>query len=158
MSRQVVERLQKEFGELILQIDSMHGDESVRVGQQELLPLLKHLRNQEGCELLADIVTVDYPERPQRFEVNYLLRSISRNHRIRIKVDVEEGQAIDSITSLYRSADWHEREVYDLFGVVFTGHPDLRRILCHHEFGLVVIVAACIQVTDKTGKVAARDL
>ncbi len=134
MSRQVVERLQKEFGELILQIDSMHGDESVRVGRQELLPLLKHLRNQEGCELLADIVTVDYPERPQRFEVNYLLRSISRNHRIRIKVDVEEGQAIDSITSLYRSADWHEREVYDLFGVVFTGHPDLRRILCHHEF------------------------
>jgi len=134
MSRHLVERIQREFGESLLKNKSLHGDEIVWVGKENLLPLLKHLRNKEGCELLADIVGVDYPQREKRFEVNYLLRSVSQNHRIRVKVDLEEGEPVASAASLYKSADWHEREVYDLYGVPFTDHPDLRRILCHHEF------------------------
>ncbi len=71
---------------------------------------------------------------PERFEVNYLLRSWANNHRVIVKVDVEEDKAVPTASGIYRSADWHEREVYDLLGIPFEGHPDLRRILCHHEF------------------------
>ena len=84
--------------------------------------------------LLADIVGVDFPARSRRFEVVYLLRSISRNQRIALTVAVGEGEAVPSATSLYKSADWHEREVYDLVGVRFTGHGDLRRILCPEDW------------------------
>lgn len=134
MSRKLVERVRQEFGDAILRDRTTHGDESIWVAADALSSLLRHLRDKEGCELLLDIVGVDYPERSQRFEVNYLLRSLSRRHRLIVKVDVRDGEALDSATPLYRSADWHEREVFDLFGVRFRGHPDLRRLLCHHEF------------------------
>jgi NADH-quinone oxidoreductase subunit C/D len=134
MSRPLVKRLQQEFGEAVLASNGHHGDESIVIAREDLPIFLKHLRDREGCELLADIVGVDYPERPQRFEVNYLLRSISQNQRLIVKVKVGEGEPVPSATPFYRSADWHEREVYDLFGVPFAEHPDLRRILCHQEF------------------------
>ena len=134
MSSQLVERLQAEFGEVILGTSSQHGDEAVRVAGKDLPKLIQHLRDREGCELLLDIIGVDYPERPRRFEINYALRSLFNHHSLRVKVDAEEGEAIPTISNLYRSANWHEREVYDLFGMRFQGHPDLRRILCHHEF------------------------
>ncbi len=134
MSRSLVERLQQEFGEAILRADAPHGDETVWLAKDDLPLLLKHLRDKEGCELLADVVGIDYPDRAKRFEVVYLLRSISRRQRLKVKVEVEEGESLPSATAFYRSADWHEREVYDLFGIRFDNHPDLRRILCHHEF------------------------
>ncbi len=134
MSEQLVQRVRQEFGEAILRSAGGHGDEAVWVEPGRLPDLLRHLRDREGCELLLDVVGVDRPERPARFEVNYLLRSLANRHRLTVKVDLEEGQAVESATPLYRSADWHEREVYDLFGVPFRHHPDLRRILSHHEF------------------------
>jgi NADH-quinone oxidoreductase subunit C/D len=134
MSSQLVERLQSEFGEAVRGTGSLHGDESVWVARENLWKMIQHLRDREGCELLLDVIGVDYPERPRRFEVNYALRSLVHRHSLRVKVDVEEGEALPTISDLYRSASWHEREVYDLFGVKFQGHPDLRRILCHHEF------------------------
>jgi NADH-quinone oxidoreductase subunit C/D len=95
---------------------------------------LGFLKHRQACELLADVACVDYPERTARFELNYLMRSIAHGDRIRVKVDVEEGEAVDSATPLYKSANWHEREVFDLFGVPFREHPNLRRILTHHQF------------------------
>ncbi|MCP4293089.1 MAG: NADH-quinone oxidoreductase subunit D [bacterium] len=112
----------------------MHGDETVTVAPSSVVKILTHLRDKEGCEQLSDVVGVDYPDRKDRFEVNYLLRSWQNNQRLVVKVDAEDGGAIPTVSSVYRSADWHEREVYDLYGVKFDGHPDLRRILCHHEF------------------------
>jgi len=134
MSRKLLDRLQGEFGGAILRTDDQHGDAAVWVAPGNLAPVLRHLRDREQCEMLLDVAGVDYPERARRFEVNYLLRSLARGHRVRVKVDVAEGEAVESATPLWRSADWHEREVYDLFGVPFRNHPDLRRILCHHEF------------------------
>jgi NADH-quinone oxidoreductase subunit C/D len=134
MSEKLVKRLQEEFGADILATHSYRGDEAVTVGRDKLLAVLEHLRNHEGCEQLSDVAGVDYPDREKRFEVNYLLRSWSQRHRIRVKVAVEEDEAVPSATGLWASADWHEREVYDMYGVPFAGHPDLRRILCHHEF------------------------
>jgi NADH-quinone oxidoreductase subunit C/D len=134
MSQKLVESLRREFGEAILATGDYRGDETVTVGRERLLDVLAHLRDKEGCEQLSDVVGVDYPRRAERFEVNYLLRSWSRNQRLRVKVDVAEDEAVPSASGLWRSAEWHEREVYDLFGIPFGGHPDLRRILCHHEF------------------------
>lgn len=134
MSRELVARLQREFGPALLRTADAHGDAAVWVAPERLPAVLRHLRDAEVCEMLLDVAGVDYPEREKRFEVNYLLRSLARRHRVRVKVDVAEGEAVPSATPLWRSADWHEREVYDLFGVPFAGHPDLRRILCHHEF------------------------
>ncbi len=134
MSQKLVERLQQEFGADILATASLHGDETITVGPENVLPVLKHLRDKEGCEQLSDVVGVDYPDLEQRFEVNYLVHSWSRNYRLRVKVAVAEGQAIPSASSIYSSANWAEREVYDLFGIPFSDHPDLRRLLTHHEF------------------------
>jgi NADH-quinone oxidoreductase subunit C/D len=138
MSQKLVERLQQEFGGRILATDDALGDATVTVKVDDLVPLVQHLRDREGCEQLSDVAGVDYPEREEdggdRFQVQYLMRSWRNNHRIRVKVDVAEDQPVPTLTGLYRSADWAEREVYDMYGIPFSGHPDLRRILCHHQF------------------------
>ena len=134
MSQKLVERLQSEFGPDILAATGNHGDESVTVAPDKLLAVLGHLRDKEGCEQLSDVVGVDFPDRAERFEVVYLLRSWSRNQRLQVKVGVAEDAPVPTATGLYHSADWHEREVYDMYGVPFSGHPNLKRILCHHEF------------------------
>jgi len=134
MSQKLVARLQQKFGADILAVSSQHGDETITVAANNLLTVLGHLRDAEGCEQLSDVVGVHYPERDQEFEVNYLMRSWQNGYRVRVRVGTTEDDAIPSASGLYHSADWHEREVYDLFGVRFSGHPDLRRILCHHQF------------------------
>jgi len=134
MSQKLVARLQKEFAGDVREVPNARGDETVVVGKDKLVEVLVHLRDAEGCEQLSDVVGVDYPDRDQRFEVNYLLRSWKNDHRLIVKVNAEEDESLPTATGVYRSADWHEREVFDLLGVPFAGHPDLRRILCHHEF------------------------
>ena len=134
MSQKLVKKLQQEFGAEILAVSSQHGDETITVEKANLLKVLSHLRDRQGCEQLSDVVGVHYPDRDQEFEVNYLLRSWTNNHRLRVRVETTEGVSVPSAIGIFKSADWHEREVYDLFGVDFEGHPDMRRILCHHEF------------------------
>ena len=86
-------------------------------------------------EMLSDLTAVDYLGRVPRFEVVYQLYSIARNHRLRVKVAVpEEDPVVSSVSSLWKSAIWAERETWDMFGILFTGHPDLRRILMYPEF------------------------
>ena len=84
--------------------------------------------------MVADITAVDYPTKSQRFEVVYNLLSVRHNSRIRVKTYADEATPVPSITSLYDGANWYEREVYDLFGVFFVGHPDLRRIMTDYGF------------------------
>ena len=134
MSQKLVDSLRREFGDAILATGSYRGDETVTVGRDRLIDVLTHLRDAEGCEQLSDIAGVDFPARGERFEINYLLRSWSRNQRLRVKVDVAEDQPVPTATGLWRSADWHEREVYDLCGVRFVGHPNHRRILCPEDW------------------------
>ena len=140
MSQKLVANLKSAFGERLLGASSAHGDEVVVVGREDLLEVARHLRDRESCEMLLDVAGVDLSEHPSlggsadRFEVNYLFRSLANRSRVRVKVRVEEGQDVPSLSGLYNSANWAERETWDLYGVPFRDHPDLRRILCHHEF------------------------
>ena len=83
---------------------------------------------------MIDLTAVDYPERPDRFEMVYVLLSMRNNMRMRVMVSVGEGQAVPSITQVYSSANWPEREAWDMFGIFFAGHPDLRRLLTDYGF------------------------
>ena len=101
-----------------------------------VLPVFSFLKYHHAAEYtqVSDITAVDYPTRDQRFEVVYNMLSIRHNARIRVKTYADEATPVPSITSLYDGANWYEREVYDLFGVFFTGHPDLRRIMTDYGF------------------------
>ena len=101
-----------------------------------IIGLLKFLQGNAACQFttLVDICGVDYPDREQRFEVVYHLLSMRQNHRIRISVPVAEDEIVPSCIELYPAADWFEREVFDMYGVMFSGHPDLRRILTDYGF------------------------
>jgi NADH-quinone oxidoreductase subunit C/D len=136
VSKMLSERVQERFGAGILESDDYLGDSSVTVDPGQLPEVLRFLRDDPAsdCDLLLDVIGVDYPRRKKRFEVIYSLRSLQKGHRIRVKTRVAEEEAVPSASQLWNSANWHEREVYDLYGVTFSGHPDLRRILCHHEF------------------------
>lgn len=101
-----------------------------------VIPVFSFLKYHTAAEYtqVSDITAVDYPTKDQRFEVVYNLLSIRHNSRIRVKTYADEATPVPSITSLYDGANWYEREVWDLFGVFFTGHPDLRRIMTDYGF------------------------
>lgn len=101
-----------------------------------VIPVISFLKYHTAAEytMVADITAVDYPTKDQRFEVVYNLLSVRHNSRIRVKTYADETTPVPSITSLYDGANWYEREVYDLFGVFFVGHPDLRRIMTDYGF------------------------
>jgi len=104
------------------------------VDRDDLVEVLRTLRDEHEYQQLMEIAGVDYPERPERFEVVYCLLSLTRNHRLRIHVSTDEQTPVPSVTSLWPVAGWLEREVYDMYGVGFAGNPDLRRILTDYGF------------------------
>ena len=112
------------------------GELNVTATLAGIVEFVEFLRADQNCRFstLIDITAVDYPEREQRFDVVYHLLSMYRNHRIRIKCAVDEDAMVPSITSVHPGANWFEREVFDMFGIVFSGHPDLRRILTDYGF------------------------
>ena len=95
---------------------------------------LTNLRDKFGFQQLIDLTGVDYPDRAQRFDVVYHLLSLTKNQRLRLKVQTDEDTAVPSITGVYPCADWYERECFDMYGVFFENHPDLRRILTDYGF------------------------
>ncbi|WBU60703.1 NADH-quinone oxidoreductase subunit C [Paracoccus albus] len=109
---------------------------TVTVGLSGLLRLIEFLQSDANCRFstLIDITAVDHPERPARFDLVYQFLSMYRNQRIRLKVAVREDELVPSATGIFPGADWYEREVFDLFGIMFSGHPDLRRILTDYGF------------------------
>ena len=113
-----------------------HEELMIRVKREALLRVLSFLRDDAKCQfkLLADLCGVDYPDRPERFEVVYNLLSLKLNQRIRVKVTTDEEHAVASATGFYRAAGWFEREAWDLFGIYFSDHPDLRRLLTDYGF------------------------
>lgn len=109
---------------------------TVYVPPSGILPIMKFLKYHTAAEFtqISDITAVDYPTRDQRFEVVYNMLSVRHNSRIRVKTYADEAQPVPSLTSLFDGALWYEREVYDMFGVFFSGHPDLRRIMTDYGF------------------------
>ena len=105
------------------------GQNFVSVEPVSVLPLLSFLRDEEAFDYLVDVTAVDWPKREQRFELIYILYSFERNERLRVKCRIGDGEKPASVVDVYVTANWLEREVYDMFGIEFAGHPDLRRIL-----------------------------
>jgi NADH-quinone oxidoreductase subunit C len=99
-----------------------------------IVQALTKLRDQFGFQQMIDLTGVDYPDRPLRFDVVYHLLSLTKNQRVRLKVQTDEDTAVPSVTGVYPCADWYERECFDMYGVFFDGHPDLRRILTDYGF------------------------
>ncbi|MGO8914315.1 MAG: NADH-quinone oxidoreductase subunit C [Stellaceae bacterium] len=114
----------------------LHGELIVTVRRDAIAGVLSFLRDDPRClfKLLADICGVDYPDRAERFEVVYNLLSLKLNQRIRVKLAADEEQAVPSVVSVYSAAGWFEREAWDLFGIYFSDHPDLRRLLTDYGF------------------------
>ncbi|MBY3390374.1 NADH-quinone oxidoreductase subunit C [Rhizobium laguerreae] len=112
------------------------GELTVQTGREHIIELLGFLRNDENCRFvcLLDICGVDWPGRAERFDVVYHLLSPTRNLRLRVKLETDEESAVPSACALFPCADWYEREAWDMYGILFTDHPDLRRILTDYGF------------------------
>jgi len=113
------------FGELTLEVEA-----------GEIARALTYLRDDPACEfkILVDICGVDWPQRPKRFDAVYHLLSLTKNMRIRVKAQLGEDESIPSVVGVYPAANWFEREAFDMYGIAFDGHPDLRRILTDYGF------------------------
>jgi NADH-quinone oxidoreductase subunit C len=120
----------------VISAEVRNGELTLAVAPDGLVAALDHLRTDPACAFtsLIDITAVDWPARAARFDVVYHFLSMTRNQRIRIRVAVAEDQLVPSISSMFPSANWYEREVFDMYGVRFSGHPDLRRILTDYGF------------------------
>jgi len=136
-AEQLLERAADVFGDRIRDTHAHRGDATVVIDRGDALEIFRLLRDEEkfGFELLIDATCVDYLGRTPRFEVVYQLYSLTQNHRLRVKIRVPEEDAwVFSLVALWKDADWLEREMWDMFGIRFEGHPDLRRILLYEEF------------------------
>ncbi len=136
MSAGAVARLRERFPEAVAEVVEFRGETTVVVPPARLVPSCLFLRDDPNLrfDFLADLTAVDWPERRPRFDVVYQLTSLPRRDRLRLKVRVDATEAVPSVTGVWSTADWHEREVFDLFGVRFDGHPNLRRILMPDEW------------------------
>ena len=113
-----------------------NGELLIEVGEKDIVDVVQFLKSNDNCKFkqLIDIVGVDYPENEKRFEIVYLLLSHENNLRIKLFIKFETGQSINSLTKIFPSANWMEREVFDMYGIKFKNHPDLRRILTDYGF------------------------
>lgn len=140
MSERVLEVLKEKFGAAILETHSQFGDDTAVVDPKSWKAVCRFLRDDPrmAFDMFTDLCGVDYPQREPRMEVVLHLYSVQRRHRIRLKARVGDsemsGAEIDTVTDIWIGASWFEREAYDLCGVTFLGHPDLRRILMYPEF------------------------
>ena len=111
-----------------------YGELNLTAQAPQIAGVLEYLRDTGGFQQLIELTAVDYPERQRRFDVVYLLLSVTRNLRVKVKIAVGEDDAVPTVTKVYPNADWYEREAFDMYGVFFEGHPDLRRILTDYGF------------------------
>ncbi len=120
----------------VIATDVKNAELAITVRPETIVKVLKFLRDNVNCQfkVLMDVCGVDYPDREDRFDVVYNLLSMSHNSRIRVKLSVAENVPVPSVTGVFSSANWWEREAWDLFGIYFSSHPDLRRIMTDYGF------------------------
>jgi NADH-quinone oxidoreductase subunit C len=131
-----LEKLKERFAKSILEVAEFRDELTIIVRKEDIVQICQFLRDDPelSFNFFSDLCGVDYLERKHRFEVVYNLYSIPKNHRARLKVRVDDGESIPSVTSVWKTANWHEREVFDMFGIRFDGHPNLKRILMPEDW------------------------
>ena len=130
------ETLAAKLGAAVKKTEVKFGELTLTVARTEIIPVLKHLRDDGACrfQVLIDICGVDWPGREHRFDVVYHLLSPHVDQRIRVKLETNERDPVPSVIEVFPAADWYEREAYDMYGILFSGHPDLRRLLTDYGF------------------------
>ncbi|HVN96192.1 MAG TPA: NADH-quinone oxidoreductase subunit C [Syntrophorhabdaceae bacterium] len=133
--QELLKTLSDRFGQKISEAYLSFGEPVVKVGRDSLRDLISFLKNDPGLsfDMLVDLFGVDYPEAEPRFEIVYILRSTRNNKRVTIKTRTRQT-GMDTVSDLFKAAEWLEREIYDMFGVQFVNHPDLRRIYTDDDF------------------------
>lgn len=127
-------RLSERFGSTIAEFSTYLGQNFLIAEPDGAIAVIDYLKTAEGFDYLADLTAVHYPAREKQFELIYILYSFPRNERIRVKTLINEGQKPQTVTAVHPTANWLEREAFDMFGIEFAGHPDLRRILMPDEW------------------------
>src|SRR5918998_671868 len=130
----IIDEVKAAIGDAFLGAKDAVGEVSIDVRRESIVEVCRTLRDRFEYQQLMEIAGVDYPQRAERFEVVYHLLSVTKNHRIRVRVTTDEDKPVPSVTSLWPVAGWLEREVFDLYGVLFEGNDDLRRILTDYGF------------------------
>lgn len=133
----ILKRINEQFGEAVVEMSVAHGELTAIIRPRKIVEVIDWLKNEPGLEfdMLMDLCGVDYLPRQPRFEVVYHLYSVKLNHRLRLRVQLDDDEPqVQTITTLYKAANWFEREAWDMFGIKFAGHPDLRRILMYDQF------------------------
>ena len=128
------DELKASLGDAVVSSQLAFGDLTLWVSRERIVEAMAKLRDEFQFHQLVDLCGVDWPDRGSRFDVVYHLLSMTRNLRVRVKTETDETTPVPSITPVYPNADWYEREAFDLFGILFSGHPDLRRILTDYGF------------------------
>jgi NADH-quinone oxidoreductase subunit C len=130
LSREIKER----FGDRIVETSTYLGQNFIVVKPDAAIPVMEYLKLEADFDYLVDVTAVDWPKRAERFDVVYILYSFARNERVRIKTYVPDGFKPETAVGVHLTANWLEREVFDMFGIEFDGHPDMRRILLPEEW------------------------
>ena len=137
MSKALLDRLQQKFAHAVVSTHQNHGNETAVIHAEDLVAVCEFLRDDAQCKMnmCIDVTAVDWPEREPRFDVVYHLYSLEKKHRLRLKVQVPlEKPNVPTVTSVWKGANWFERETYDMYGIIFDGHPNLIRVLLYPEF------------------------
>ncbi|MEO1649591.1 MAG: NADH-quinone oxidoreductase subunit C [Pseudomonadota bacterium] len=132
----LAEVIVSKYGDAITSHEIAFGELTLHADREQIIGLMRRLRDDAitQFEILIDLCGVDYPGRDQRFDVVYHLLSPRNNHRIRVKLKTDAATPVPSLIDVFPAADWYEREAYDLYGILFSGHPDLRRLLTDYGF------------------------
>jgi NADH-quinone oxidoreductase subunit C len=130
LAREIKER----FGDRILEASTYLGQNFLVVKPDSAIPVLEYLKLEADFDYLVDITAVDWPKRAERFDVIYIVYSFARNERVRIKTYIADGYKPETAVGVHLASNWLEREVFDMFGIEFAGHPDMRRILLPEEW------------------------
>ncbi len=128
--------LKSKMTEILDESKIINDELTIFIGPDSLLKCVEFLANDSDCQFttLIDITAVDFPEKVERFQLVYHFLSMAQNLRIRLKFNVSDGEFVPSLVGIHSSANWHEREVFDMYGIYFSGHPDLRRLLTDYGF------------------------
>jgi NADH-quinone oxidoreductase subunit C len=130
----VIDAVSETISVWLIEAVEAHGEVIFRVERDAIARVLQILRDDHQYQQLMEIAGADYPSRAERFEVVYMLQSLTKNHRVMVKCSASEDTPVPTVTTLWPNAGWLEREVFDMYGVVFAGNPDLRRILTDYGF------------------------